>query len=51
MLTIGVIFRNLPGDIFAGYDHAVEVRVKAFGLATIMMRAGLKVRPGYRVGA
>eukprot|EP00798_Chlamydomonas_sp_ICE-L_P019863 gene19862-26557_t len=43
MLIMGLALQNLPGDILRGYKHSWESKIKAFGLATILMRAGLKI--------
>ena len=45
MLLIGIMFENIPGlkVSLEGYSNYWETRVKAFGLATILLRAGLKI--------
>lgn len=40
MLALGVVLRNVPGDLLEGYKHSWETHIKAFGLATILFRAG-----------
>lgn len=43
MLIIGAVFENLPREILRAYKHSWVSAIKAFGLATILMRAGLKI--------
>ncbi len=43
MLIIGAVFENLPGEILRAYKHSWVSVIKALGLATILMRAGLKI--------
>ncbi|GAX78122.1 hypothetical protein CEUSTIGMA_g5564.t1 [Chlamydomonas eustigma] len=43
MLAFGVLIENVPGDLLRGYQHSWAVHIKSFGLATILMRAGLKI--------
>eukprot|EP00798_Chlamydomonas_sp_ICE-L_P019864 gene19864-26558_t len=43
MLIMGLALQNVPGEILRGYKHSWESKIKAFGLATILMRAGLKI--------
>lgn len=43
MLIIGAVIQNLPGNILRAYKHSWVSKIKAFGLATILMRAGLKI--------
>ncbi|KAG1663068.1 hypothetical protein FOA52_011588 [Chlamydomonas sp. UWO 241] len=43
MLIIGAVVVNLPGHIMYAYKPSWSSHIKAFGLATILMRSGLKI--------